>query len=220
MARMTDRDIQATGAAPESGVLRFPSPAAFPATATAEDILAALYATWWAPLCAYARKRNPEEADDIVEDAFIELWNKHLAHGRRPAAGCEAVLMAAVRFRCADRRRESIRRELAIQAKNYATLFALTVRNWMLPSHRFDSADFARLVNEALDDMTPRCRELQWLHRDAGMTVTEIATSLQISTETVSSLLQKGNRIIRRRLEKAGYSPEGRRAAAKMREIA
>ena len=117
-------------------MLRFPSPAAFPATATAEDILAALYATWWAPLCAFARKRSPEDAEDIVEDAFVELWNKHLTHGRRPEAGCEAVLMAAVRFNCFNTRRTSSRRRLMIRAKNYAASVALQVRNWMLPSHR------------------------------------------------------------------------------------
>src|SRR5690349_16821521 len=105
MARMTEREIQGTREAPESGVLRFPPQASFPPSLTGEDILAALYATWFKPLSIYASKRDPgSDGDDLAEEAFLELWRKYLAHGRRPHLGCENTLLACVRDRAKDER--------------------------------------------------------------------------------------------------------------------
>lgn len=222
MSRMADHDNPVTREAPDAVVLRFPSPVTFPSTATPEDILAALAGTWMAPLTAYAvafARISEDEADDVVQQAFVEVWNRHVSAGRAPKPNHEAALVAAVRGRLLAARRTRRRRRALLKAGNYAGKLMRLVRDWMLPSERLDARELWRIVDEALEEMPPRCRELQILHRHGGKTVEEIASALDMTPNGVAVLLQRGNRILRKRLEKAGYSPEGRRAAAKMKEI-
>jgi RNA polymerase sigma-70 factor, ECF subfamily len=221
MARMPEDKPPAREAPHEAVVLPFRTPLSLAPSVNPEQILESLFATWSGQLTVIASDLvpDPDDAHDLVSQAYIELWNRFISLGRVPKAGYEAFLFGAVRLRAMKNRHRRWHRKRLLEAYNYAAGIVGAVRHWMLPSHRFDAADLERIVKEALADMTPRCRELQIMHRHAGMSVAEIAAALEISPETSASMLQRGNRVLRQHLVKAGYSPEGRRASAQMKEI-
>lgn len=191
-----------------------------PQVATPEQIINALHEAWSEKLAAYAFKKtgDQDDADDLVSLVFMDLWNRHVAQGREPKVGYMAFLFGAMNNRLESRKRKHARRSRLLEASDYVANLIGGVRNWMLPAHRAEANEFERIVKNALLEMTPRCADLQLLHRHSGMSVSEIAEALQISTETVSSLLQKGNRILRQHLAKTRHSPEGRRIKAHGRE--
>lgn len=224
MARMADDDLPDTArelAPPHSGVvLQFPSGSATLATG-GEQLLNALHARLSAQLCEYASHYlSADDADDVVQQAFIELWRRYVAESRTPTASYEAVLYESVKFRILDFRRTRKRRGLAIIAGHYAAMLNETARRWMRPDADVERESFSKVVNAAVQHMTPRARELHVMHYNAGFTVHQIVDMTGVARSTVKTLLQRGNRVLREHLERAGYSPVVRRAARDLRENA
>jgi RNA polymerase sigma factor (sigma-70 family) len=218
-ARMTDAPDTRQAPA-DAGVLQFRAPITLtPRNATPEQIIAALHEAWSEKVAAYAFKKtgDQDDADDLVSLVFMDLWNRHVSQGKEPRAGYLAFLFGAINYRTESRKRKHARRSRLLEAGNYVTSMLGSIRSWMQPSYRVEVEDLERLVNESLQEMTPRCAEMQMLHRHSGMTIPEIAEALEISTETVSTLLQKGNRLIRERINDTSTRRKARRVAAHSR---
>ena len=217
MTRMADHPI---AFAPEplvsaAGVLAFPA-RPLPVGSSAEDILARLYAAWFAQLVAYACDRvSEDDAEDAVQRAFIEVWDRYLRQGTEPAAGYEAVLFAAVRFRVFDYRRVARRRRFLVGKFFYLDELLGVARRWMKPESRQEVNALARELDKAIKKLPDRMRELQVLYRCSGLQSPEIARITGLAPTTVVEMLSRGNRMIRDRLERAGYAPNARRAIEK-----
>lgn len=206
-ARVSDQE-------PTAGVIPFPV-AGLPTSSKAEEVLSALYGRLSEKLAEYAAHYvSRDEADDVVQQAFVELWQRHLTDDREPKASYEAMLFQSVRFRVMDYRRTTRRRRFALDFWNYSDTLKNMARRWMEPHSAVEVDDFNKAINGALDAMPPRTRELQVLYRKAGLSVDEVAAATGLARETVRALLQRGNRILRDHLDRAGYSPESRRGAS------
>src|SRR5262245_15135231 len=100
--RMTEPDASP---AQGGGVIPFPV-AGLPVTSSSEEVLAAVFGTHSAKLTEYAAHYVPrDEAEDVVQAAFVELWQRHLGARQADRSSYEAALFQSVRFRIMDYRR-------------------------------------------------------------------------------------------------------------------
>lgn len=217
MTRMADQEQVMTREPLLSAadVLSFP-PRPLPVGSSAEQVLSKLYATWYDRLVQYATDRvSRDDAEDVVQLAFVEIWDRYLAQGNEPSDPYERVLFAAVRFRVFDFRRTVRRRRFLISKYFYIGELLDVARRWMKPEARLEVKALARAVDDAIRKLPPRMRELQVLYRRSGFDVTAICTVTDLAPTTVRDMLGKGNRIIAEHLDRAGYSPASRRALEK-----
>lgn len=218
MTRMADHESHSATrelAPPASaGVLRFPPVAGL--DLSGEALLEALHTRLEPQLSEFASAFvSADDADDIVQQAFVELWNRYIKEGRTPTASWESLLFESVNFRIGDFRRTRRRRSLALVAGGYARSLLGKVRVWMRPDWEFERESFNRVLDRAVDAMSPRAREIHVLHYRAGYTVSEIVDMLGVGRPTVKSMILRGNRVMREHLDRAGYSPVTRRALAR-----
>lgn len=213
MNRMAEQDLST---APEpllspAGVLAFPA-RPLPVGSPVEDILAGLYAAWFGQLVEYAREFvSADEAEDVVQQSFIEVWERYLKSGLQPRVPFETVLFAAIRFRVFDYRRTTKRRRFLAGRFFYVDELLDAARKWMRPDASDDAASLTMVIAKALKRLPPRTREVQVLHRRSGLDSNAIARLTGLSPSTVRVLLCRGTSVIREHLERAGYGPAARR---------
>jgi len=146
----------------------------------------------YAPLCQYAFTlvREEEACEDIVQEIFLRVWEK-----KQDLIGTEALryyLYTATRNNCLtylEKSRKSVVTRLSGQevAEEPASL-----REKEKPAPDFDT-----LLNEALELLPPKCREVFVLSRVSKLTYQQIAETLDISIKTVENQMGKALKILR-----------------------
>ena len=173
---------------PRPAPLLLPPPDAAPAAGLLDALragdaaaLQALVDLLWRPLLAYAGRllRCDDAAEDVVQRAFIRLWERR----DRWEAGSDArrILYTVVRHLAlnqldSDRartRREPARREPPAPVAT--------------PAQLLDERELARALDRALDDLPPRRREALVLARFHHMTHAEIAAVMGLTPRTVTN---------------------------------
>ena len=148
------------------------------------------------PLVWSAARRflgNSPEAEDVVQEIFIELWRK--ADRYEPALGSEVTfIMTLTRRRLLDARRRWARRPELTPLDDVAELAAEPVE----PEGPDDEAMRALAALRALPAEQQRVLELSL--RD-GFTHSEIAARLTMPLGTVKTLLRRGLGRLRQALE-------------------
>jgi RNA polymerase sigma-70 factor (ECF subfamily) len=129
-----------------------------------------------------ARLGSLDDARDIIHDLFVYLWEE-----RETVAitrSLQAFLFAAARYRVIDHiRRNCTRREYA---EKLSLLDAPTPAE---VTGRLDEKDLHAQLEKAVNQMSPRVRQVYRLSREQHRTVEEIARELQLSTQTVRNQL-------------------------------
>ncbi len=165
----------------------------------ATERLGELFDTHHERLYRLARRlaRNPEDARDLVQEAFLRAARNE-GGLPRGAGECEAWLVRTTVNLCRDlRRREAVR--------------ARASRDPADPGHRPDpEAESAiRLaVQDALASLPPRRRAVVVLHEMEGLDTPEIARLLEIAPVTVRWHLHAGRAALRRMLRATPGSAE------------
>ena len=144
----------------------------------------ALYELYAPSLTGYvaARLSSLEEARDIIHDLFVYIWeeraNMVITHSLR------AYLFAAARYRIIDHiRRHARRREYA---GRLASLQALVDKD---AANALEAKDLQGALDNAVNELPPRVREIYRLSRDRHRSIAEIAGELNISPQTVKNQL-------------------------------
>lgn len=151
-------------------------------------------------LCRYAFRFTQcvHTAEEIVSEVFFKLWkNRENVQVHTSAYG---YLVYATRNACIDFLRSKNRRgnfagELS---SDYQTDYAS-------PSELLISSEAQRLIERAIDSLTPHCRQIFLMSRDAKMTYAEIAAALDLSVKTVEAHMSRALKTLRERLQRTGY---------------
>lgn len=144
------------------------------------------------PLCQYAFTlvKEEEACEDIVQEIFLRVWEK-----KQDLVGTEALryyLYTATRNNCLTYLEKS-KKSVVTRLTGHETAEApAPVREAERPA-----ADFDTLLNEALDLLPPKCREVFVLSRVNKFTYQQIAETLDISIKTVENQMGKALRILR-----------------------
>lgn len=162
-----------------------------------EDAFCELYAAYKNRLIYFAMRflKSREYAEDIFQDAFTVVWQ-----GRRfinPDASFSAYLYTIVRNRILNQLRdlanqEKLREQILSQAVDYTNNTKETVF----------ANDLRQFIVRALQQLTPRQREIFEMSREQQMSHREIAEALGISVNTVQESISISLRILRTYLEK------------------
>lgn len=161
--------------------------------------LEALVAAYFPIMCRFAEKflADPDSAKDVVQEAFIHLWN-----GRRPfatIASLRSYLFASTRNGCLNYIRGRERQEGKHQA---ATALDPTEMDSVLTE--MVKAEFLSAVYDTVRLMTPQMQEVFYLSFREGLTVKEISIHLNMNLKAVKKQKYKALVILRNKFGPGG----------------
>jgi len=159
-----------------------------------ESALAHLFTTYTPRLERYAATvlGTTDAARDVVQDAFIALWNGRETIEIRTTL--RAYLYASVRGRALMTLR-STRARVARQAR-----FDENEALRQFPTSSDDDKELLVAVERSFEELPPRTREVARLRWIEGLTYAEIAATCGTSPRTVDNQLRAAARILRVRL--------------------
>ena len=157
-----------------------------------EDAFCELYATYKNRLIYFAMRflKSREYAEDVFQDAFTVVWQSR--RFINPDASFSSYLYTIMRNRILNQLRntaneEKLKESILSQALDYTED---TKREVMLN-------DLKALISHALQQLTPRQREIFEMSREAQLSHKEIADKLGISVNTVQEHISTSLKLIR-----------------------
>ena len=162
-----------------------------------EDAFCELYAAYKNRLLYFAMKfvKSREFAEDIFQDAFTVVWQ-----GRRfinPDASFSSYLYTIVRNRILNQIRDMTKED---QLKEHILSQAVDATNDTKSEILLN--DLKEIIGRALEQLTPRQREVFKMSRDQQMSHKEIADALGVSVNTVQEHISVSLKVIRSYLTK------------------
>jgi RNA polymerase sigma-70 factor (ECF subfamily) len=140
-------------------------------------------------LVTYVTRRTGArwDAEELVQGVFVRLWERRATFA--PRASVRAYLVGAVRMATIEYFRMAHR--------------PLSERGLLAPDAvpvdaALELGDLERAALAAIAQLPPRAREVWTLHRDHGLTVSEVAQQLGVSPNTVKTQLARSLLAIRR----------------------
>ncbi|MDR1380839.1 MAG: RNA polymerase sigma-70 factor [Tannerella sp.] len=132
---------------------------------------------------AYSYLQSREVAEEVVLDVFTAIWNKRnsLAHVKN----IESYLYISAK----NQALQYIRRK-PIPDENLLSLYEIElISEDSTPEHILLGKEYELIIQEAIDTLPPKCKEVFRLHLSDNLKNREIAKLLSISEKTVSDHL-------------------------------
>ena len=149
-----------------------------------------VYSIYFPKLVRFAREfvLSTEDAENIFQDIFIYLWEHQEILGS--LSNLNAFLFVLVKNRCIDfirqkklveRKREEF--EMVMDKELQLKMYALQ----QFDENALSADDIEVILNNAINSLPEKCREVFILSRMEGLKYREIAERLNISTKTVEN---------------------------------
>lgn len=158
-----------------------------------DDAFSQLYYRYAEKLIAYASSKleSLDEAHDLIHDLFVYLWEKRERIEIKQSV--KAYLFLALNRRILNHYR----------ANSYKVSYAEQLQKmeqqyFFGPDSYAEAKEVQYVVNDAIEAMPNRVREIYLLSREAHLSNNEIAKRLNISEQTVKNQLSTALAIIRR----------------------
>lgn len=146
--------------------------------------LEALFRLHYTGLCRFSLSfvKQPEQAEEIVQDTFVAFWEKSTTQ-MAPAAA-KAYLYTTVRNRSlnylnSQHARQQFQREESVEGRKFSNT----------TGEQLDFDELSRLVETAMSRLPPQCRTIFEMSRLGGLSYQEIAEALSLSPKTVENQL-------------------------------
>ena len=143
-----------------------------------------------------------EEAENIVQDIFLMLWEKREA--LRVDVSLTAYLFTLVKNKCIDFLRHQMVEQMYSENVKHEYNEELNVKLFALESfdHNFSSEeDIETLLRNAIDKLPERCRLIFIKSRIEGKKYKEIAEELNLSVNTVEGQISIALKKLREELK-------------------
>jgi len=145
-----------------------------------------LYKTYHNDLVRYAFSivRDRQEAEDVVQEAFVRYWKYRIDSGA--ADNEKNFLVNMVHNKAVDRlRKKKTARSIALDDPSVVSAL------YSAPSEslfdKFCSKEMAQMMNDEISKLPPKCAEIFSMCRNTPMTYEEAARTLGISVSTVKT---------------------------------
>ncbi|WP_205513844.1 RNA polymerase sigma-70 factor [Longitalea arenae] len=163
----------------------------------------AIYQRYWKSLFREAMNvlRSQGEAEDCVQELFISLWKRRQVLS--VTSSLKAYLQTAVRYQCIDR----IEKEM-IQGGYLEDFTSYLAEHHAIPTieEELYARDLAANIDQLMEKMPGKMREVFRLSRQEHLTHREIADRLQISEETVKKQIYLALKILKSHLGDASLA--------------
>ncbi|MCY4562363.1 MAG: RNA polymerase sigma-70 factor [Flavobacteriaceae bacterium] len=145
-------------------------------------------------LYAYALSfsKDPEMAQDIMQDVFMKIWNKRA--NIKITSSVLNYLYRAVQNEFINTYRKGY--TIKIEQIHLNSLYEIT--------QQYDDNSLKLAYDKVIEEankLPPKCKEVFFLSRKEGLTNIEISSYLKISVKTVEAHLTKSFKILRTKLE-------------------
>jgi RNA polymerase sigma-70 factor (family 1) len=159
-----------------------------------EEEFEKIFNDWHASIyyLAYSILGDMQEAEDIVSDSFIYLWEHDGDFNSRASRKC--FLYKLARNKCID----IIRHRKVIQANNVKLSIISRDSGSFLDQIIF--SELTSQIQSALDDLPPQCRKIFHLIYSEGKKNKEVAKLLKLSINTIKAQRQRGLLLLRKKL--------------------
>lgn len=160
-----------------------------------------LFHSQYSDLCNYANSylKDDAVAEDVVQETFIRLWEKHPELIEMP--NIKAYLYRAVR-----------NNSISVLRKQSTEDNGNKGYEWLQDSSEDPDANeiaaskphYDKLIYEAIAQLPPQCREVFTCCRVQGMTHQQTALKLGLSPKTVENYMGRALKLLRKYLYKYG----------------
>lgn len=134
---------------------------------------------------------DEDDAREVVQKVFISLWEK------RGEIDLSTSLKSYLFTSVHNRSLNVIRDRKKFSSEEVPELAG----EWDV-SAQIESMELEEKINEALESLPEKCRQIFELNRFDGLKYSEIATQLGLSIKTVENQISKALRILREKLMK------------------
>lgn len=159
-----------------------------------DEVFTELYNRYWERMVtlAYCKLRSAEDAQDVVQDVFLDLWNRR--SGLSVRHNFHTYIAAAVKYRlltllARQGRQKTGQDKLRLKKEDHCT------EEWL------SYQQLREELEKTVQALPEKCRLVFRLSRDAGLSEKEITHHLNISTKTVEAHLSKALRVLRTSLK-------------------
>ncbi|MET4083275.1 RNA polymerase sigma-70 factor (ECF subfamily) [Pedobacter sp. UYP30] len=145
-------------------------------------------------LYIYAKKliKNDEDAQDIVQEVFVYLWNNQKI---RLNAQLSAYLYTAVRYKIFDWiDKNKIRTNYATSLRTFIEQGELVTDNYLREK------ELIAIIEKEVNKLPSKMRQIFEMSRNLHLSQKEIALQLQISDKTVKKQMGNALKILRLKL--------------------
>jgi RNA polymerase sigma-19 factor, ECF subfamily len=155
-----------------------------------------IFKEFFNPLAYYARifTKDQDSAKDIVHNVFINLWEKRDDISFEQSI--KSYLYTSVHNRCLNHLRDR-----AKFIKDDVSEFEFLNSQSVEDSYDIETKETESRINDAINSLPERCREVFKLKRFEELKYSEIADLLNISIKTVEAQMSKALRILREELK-------------------
>ena len=134
--------------------------------------------------------KDRDLAKDIVQEVFIDFWNRRLSIQND---NIEGYLMQAVRFKVYKELRDN---KLTRYHKDFLQSFSIATTDSI--EEELNLADTKNLVNIAVEHLPKKCHQVFMLSRHEGLDNQTISEKLGISQRTVETHISNAIRSIKK----------------------
>jgi len=145
---------------------------------------------------------SDEDAENIVQDVFLELWEKKEILSLQ--LNVIAYLFTAIRNRCINFLRRSMIAKNAENKLQEEYKLTLQMKYYSLEAFNqeiFQEKDVEQILSKAIDTLPEKCREIFILSKIKGKKQKDIATELNISVNTVETQISIAYKKLRNELK-------------------
>ena len=145
-----------------------------------------LYYTFYTSLYHFAFSiiRSKQEAEEIVSDVFIKVWQARSALSE--VSNISVYLYTGVRNRAIDYLNAQRRHAIVYFSEEDWGDTLIELKN---PSDYCISTDLMKKINAAVNQLPPRCKVIFRLVREEGLTYKQVAAIMRLSPLTVRNQL-------------------------------
>lgn len=159
--------------------------------ANRKDIFKSRFQEHYSRLChiAYGYVSDRDDAEDIVQELFISVWNKQL--DTMPEKEFSAYITTSVKNSCISFLRK--RKEDMVSIDEYPASASCMPDE--IPEEGGKSPE--EVLQAALSALPPKCKEVFLLAKLQGLKYREIAGKLNLSEKTVENQMTKAIKLLR-----------------------
>ena len=147
-----------------------------------EEALTAIYQKYWNRLflSAYNVLKDKEACEDIVQEIFVQLWQKKEQLVIKTSL--EAYLVSATRYQVFHLIKKGFKRKELFE--EIEERFSADGADVLL-----DVKETQKIIDSAVDSLPEKCKHIYKLSRENHLSYKQIAEQLQISPKTVDNQL-------------------------------
>lgn len=161
-----------------------------------ESAIEMLFRTYYQPLCQYAYSflRDKDEAEEVVQAAFINIWDKR--EEITIQSSVKSYLYRMVRNSCLNviKHQKVVREHEAHESSMGEPVYEGATQGVM-------ASELEHKISSAMKELPEQCRLVFQLSRFEELKYAEIADQLNISVKTVENHMGKALRIMREQLK-------------------